>query len=607
MQGIERSFGAVSTAFRCARLVTILFFIPMLSAFVAYGKAPKNPSPPPIHKSNGEYVGSSACSSCHFEIYQKFLKTDMGRSMSPITPAFLNGISSSAVYVNPRLNRRFEVFSKEGKLYQSESGLDADGKESFRDAHQLEWIIGAGVNGFGAILQDDHYLFQAPLSFYSKARDWEPSPGYEFADLGFNRPITPGCISCHSGRPNAVAESNGKFETVPFSELPIGCERCHGPGAAHVQLMSGGTVSGSGKGGSSTTMIVNPARLTPYLADNICMACHQAGDVRVLKPGKTYRDIRPGLPLDETLSILMVPPTPDTPPAKDHVDHYYSMTLSKCYRASKGQLSCISCHDPHVEPSQKEAPAYFNSKCLTCHTRQSCKLPLKTRMQQKPADNCIACHMPKRDIQVISHSSATNHRIVATPDEPFPDATFMQTTAALPNLIHLNPASGSASDHQTDPLPLLTLLQAYGELAQNKPEYVASYLKVLSQLEETQPNDPLVQAALGRKDLKDGNFSSAVTHLRRSLEAGPTTATTYADLADALTHLGQTVEARPLIEKAIELDPFNPITRKMLVVNHIEAKQYPEAQKSLEDYLKVFPQDSFMRQMLNRAEGPKHP
>lgn len=579
----------------------------MLSGLIVYGEPPKDPSAPPVHKSSEEYVGSSSCSPCHFEIYRQFLKTDMGRSMSPITPAFIKGISSSASYVNPQLKRRFEVFAREGKLYQSEAGLDADGKESFRDTRPLEWIIGAGVNGFGALLQDDHYLFQAPLSFYSKAMDWEPSPGYEFADLGFNRPITPGCISCHSGRPNPVAGSNGKFEASPFSELAIGCERCHGPGAAHVQLMSGENVPGAGKGASSDTMIVNPARLTPYLADNICMACHQAGDVRVLKPGKTYRDIRPGHPLDETLSILMVPPTPEAPPSKDHVDHYYSMTLSKCYRASKGKLSCISCHDPHVEPSREEAPEYFNGKCLTCHTRQSCKLPIEARMQQKPADNCIGCHMPQRDIQVISHSSATNHRIVATPDEPFPDVTFMQTTAALPNLIHINPASRSVSGQQTDPLPLLTLLQAYGELAQDKPQYVASYLKVLSQLEQTQPNDPLVQAALGRRDLKDGNFSNAANHLRRSLEAGPAVATTYADLADALTHLGQAAEARPLIEKAIQLEPFNPITRKMLVVNFIQAKQYPEAQKSLEDYLKVFPQDDFMRQMLNRAEGTSHP
>lgn len=570
------------------------------------GQISKDSSSAPATKSKDGYIGSEACSQCHSDIYRRFSQTSMGRSMSLVTPEFLKSIPSAATYTNSRLNRKFEVFSKADKLYQSESGTAADGSETFRDAHQLEWIIGAGVNGFGAILQDDHHLFQAPLSFYSKTKSWEPSPGYEFTDLGFNRPITPGCISCHSGRPNAVPGGNGEFEREPFSELAIGCERCHGPGAAHVQLMSSGAGSTSQKGHPAhafDTRIVNPARLTPYLADNICMACHQTGDVRVLKPGKTYQDIRPGRPLDDTLSILMVPPTRESPPSADHVEHYYSMILSKCYRASKGQMSCITCHDPHVEPPQEEAPEYFNGKCLTCHTNQSCKLPLQVRMQAKPADNCIGCHMPKRDIQVISHSSATNHRIVAKPDEPFPDITFEQTTASLPDLIHLNPAHGPAPGQQASPLPLLTLLQAYGELAENKPEYVSAYLKVLSELEKTQPNDPLVQAALGRRDLKKGDFASAAAHLRRSLASRPRVATTYTDLADALSHLGQTQEALPLIQKAIQLDPFNPLTRKMLVVNLIAAKQYPEAHEALRAYMEIFPQDDFMRQMLNRAEG----
>jgi hypothetical protein len=552
---------------------------------------------------NDGYIGSQACSACHSDIYRRFSQTSMGRSMSAVTPDFLESTSSPATYVHERLNRRFDVYSQEGKLYQSESETGADGKESFKAAHRIDWIIGAGVNGYGAIVRNDSYLFQAPLSFYTRPMKWAPSPGYEFTDLGFNRPITPGCIFCHSGRPNPVAGTNGRFESAPFSELPIGCENCHGPGADHLRAIA--------NAGTNTSLpsekepvhfnpaIVNPAKLTPYLADNICMACHQTGDARVLKPGKSYRDVRPGLPLDDALSILIVPPTRESPPTADHVEHYYSMTLSKCYRASQGRLSCITCHDPHTEPRREEAAAYFNGKCLTCHTNQSCKLPIATRMQKTPANDCTGCHMPRRDIQVISHSSATNHRIVATPDEPYPDVTFQQTTASLPDLIHLNPAPGKAAV----PPPLLTLLAAYGELAENKPEYVAPYLKVLGQLEKAQPGDPLVQAALGRRDLKSGDYESATKHLRIALENGTPAPTTYADLADALTHLGQTDEALPLIEKSIELDPFNPVTRKMLVVQLIAGKQYAKAHEALEQYLEVFPQDDFMRQMLARAEG----
>ena len=519
--------------------------------------------------------------------------------MSLVTPQFLDKAPTPASFEQERLNRRFDVYIKDGDLYQSEAGTGADGKQTFRAAHKIEWIIGAGVNGFGTILQEDNHLFQGPLSFYIRPKSWAPSPGYEFTDLGFNRPIAPGCIFCHSGRPNPVAASNGQFNDPPFSELAIGCENCHGPGAAHVKAESTLTAKPMKASPTATSGIVNPARLTPYLADNICMACHQTGDARVLKPGKTYQDIRPGRPLDETLSIMMVPPKREAPPSADHVEHYYSMTLSRCYRDSKGKLSCITCHDPHVEPTREEAPKYFAAKCLSCHTNQSCKMPIATRMQKSPPNDCTGCHMPKRDIQVISHSSATNHRIVATPDEAFPDTAFQQTTATLPDLIHLNPAPGQESVAP----PLLTLLAAYGELAANNPEYVAPYLKVLDQLERTHPDDTLVQSALGRREIKNGNYQAAVTHLRRALDVGTPAATTYEDLADALAHLGQTEETLPLIEKAIDLDPFNPATRKMEVVRLIQLKQYAKAHEALDRYVEIFPQDDFMRQMLARAEG----
>jgi hypothetical protein len=600
-QWISSPTEAVHSLPRVALLLAVaLLLLCASSKSTSAGQAKSDPNDTQAGASKDGYIGSRACSNCHAEIYQRFLQTSMGHSMSAVTPTFLQKTASSAPYVNGRLSRRFEVYSQDGNLFQSESGIGADGNESFKAAQQIDWIIGAGVNGYGAILRKGDFLFQAPLSFYTRPMKWAPSPGYEFTDLGFNRPITPGCIFCHSGRPNPIAGTNGRFESTPFSEISIGCENCHGPGAAHLKAVTTNATSEKNPAHFDPA-IVNPARLTPYLADNICMACHQTGDARVLKPGKSYKDFRPGHLLDDTLSILAVPPTRESPPSSDHVEHYYSMTLSKCYRASQGRLSCITCHDPHVQPSAEEAPAYFRSKCLTCHTNQSCKLPIATRMQRTPANDCTNCHMPKRDIQVISHSSATNHRIVATPDEPYPDVTFQQTTAALPNLIHLNPDPGK----ETVPPPLLTLLAAYGELAENKPEYVEPYLKVLTQLERTQPDDPLVQAALGRRDLKNGDFEAAAGHLRRALQGGTSAATTYADLADALAHLGQIEESFALIEKAIELDPFNPVTRKMLVVRLIESKQYAKAHEALQQYLDVFPQDDFMRQMLARSERNK--
>lgn len=584
----RRTVAAISSV--CALFVAGPLPRPIAGARSAERPAPKAS---PASVATGGYVGSAACSHCHGAIYRAYAKTAMGRSITPATPGLLPSLSLPAHFTNDKLNRRFDVFARDGKVYESEYAVAPDSTEIFRDTRPIEWMIGAGINGYGPIVEQDHYLFQAPLSFYTKPGTWGPSPGYEATDLGFNRPILTGCIFCHAGRANPIAGANGQYSDPPFSELSIGCENCHGPGAAHIQAMSRKPVT------AKSTQIVNPSRLSPYLADNICMACHQNGDARVLKPGKTYGDIRPGRPLDETLSILIVPPTRESPPDADHVEHYYSMTLSKCYRSSGGRMSCISCHDPHVQPSPAEAPAYFARKCLACHTNRSCKIPLADRLHRQPANDCARCHMPKRDIQVISHSSATNHRILARPDEPFPDVTFHQTTSALPDLIDLDPAPG----HETAPLPPLTLLQAYGELSANKPQYVAPYLEVLARLEKSDPDNALVQAAVGRRELKSGNFASAAEHLQRALDLAPPQATTCADLADALTHLDRKNEAVTWLDESIQLDRFNPFTQRTLVVRLIDLKQYARARAALEHYVQVFPQDTFMRQMLAKARA----
>ncbi len=522
------------------------------------------------------------------------MQTGMGRSISNITPQFLQQLHLPGSFFDEKANRHYEVYAQQGTLHESEFETDAAGNEVFRVSRPLRWLVGSGAYNIGGIVQLGDYLFEAPLALYTNTMTWGHAPGYEFADYSFNRPILPGCIACHTGRANPVPDTNGRYEAVPFSELAIGCERCHGPGAAHVQVMQDGRKR-------HDSLIVNPARLTPELANNICLACHEIGDERVLQPGKTYQDIRPGAPLGETLSVLMVPPTRESPPQSDHLQHYYSMILSKCYRASGGRLRCISCHDPHVELASDDKATVYNQRCRTCHTDSSCRLPLAKRSQGTPPDNCIACHMPQRRVPFIAHTSLTNHRIVVRPDEPLPDATYTQTTTVLPDLINLDPIPGK----EDVPPPLLTLLRAYGELAPDHPEYAAAYLKTLDLLEKRQPDNALVQAALGRRGLRDGNLTQAVEHLQRALQLGPPQASTQADLSQALDRLGRPSEALSALQSAIELDPYNPVFKKTEIVLFIRQKRYTDAQAAMDRYLDVFPQDSLIRRMraLSRGEA----
>jgi len=515
--------------------------------------------------------------------------------MSAVTPAILAKLPGTATIFDAKTNRRFSVSVRQGQLYQSEWETGDDGKDVFRETERVEWIMGAGANALGGIIRRGDHLFEAPLTFYEKTHTWALSPGYEEADRGFSRPIDAACIVCHSARPNPVAGAAGQFRNPPFDELAIGCETCHGPGSAHLREKRQGTSN------TSALSIVNPAKLTPWLADNICMACHQNGDARVLQPGKSFQDFRPGQPLDHTLAILMAPPTRESPPDSDHVQHYFSMTLSQCYRSSAGKLSCITCHDPHIQPAPDEAAAYYKGKCLSCHSETSCALPLATRQAANATDSCIACHMPKREVTQISHASLTNHRIIAMPDEPFPDATFQLTTRSLPDLVHLDAIPGQLDITP----PLLTLLQAYGQLGVEHREYVPRYFEVGKQLESSEPNNVNVLEALAARSLQQKTPEQeqvAMRYLDRAIAQGSTAAWDFEQLGSWRFKNHKFPEAALCLEKGIERAPYDPNLYTLLAQDYIAMNNRRAAVTTLERALQRFPQIDLLRGFLGELE-----
>ena len=92
-----------------------------------------------IAPSTTGYVGSKVCAQCHAPIASKYSRTDMGRSMSEITPALLEKIPTAASVVDERIHRHFDVRAGDGKLLQSEYEIGNDGNEVFRETHPVEW------------------------------------------------------------------------------------------------------------------------------------------------------------------------------------------------------------------------------------------------------------------------------------------------------------------------------------------------------------------------------------------------------------------------------------------------------------------------------------
>lgn len=548
------------------------------------------------------YVGSKVCASCHAGIYQRYRKTAMGRSMAlPDDTSELKIPAAPVTVYEGKFHRYYKIWRNGSALLQSEYEIGADGRDIFRDTQNIAYRVGAGENGVSYFVRKGNYLFEAPLSYYTQLHSWALSPGYSLGDYGFHRPVLAGCAVCHSGRSHPAPNRPGLYQDPAFTELSIGCENCHGPGQLHVEER----MRGAALKGAVDRSIVNPANLPGWLADNVCMMCHQLGDARILRPGKTYLDFRPGLPLDQTVAIFAVPFTPASPPQTPLLQHEALMRLSKCYRESGGKLKCITCHDPHYEPSKAEAAGYYRKKCLLCHTEESCSLPLAQREKKSThnnfPDNCIACHMPRQTLQRISHSALTNHRIVAYTGEPFPQAAFHETTPSLPDLAHIDAAPGPAKNT----IPVLVLLQAYGELMEAHPEYKPRYETMLDEAHAEQPGNPFVLAAIARRDAGSGTpqgLISAQRLLKQVIASGSASASDYELYGYLLALSGERATAVNILKRGIMLNPYSTGLYKRLALTYAHFHDYEEALGVMKQELRMFPEDSHMRDIVHRVE-----
>lgn len=563
------------------RLITVLL---SSAAWLAAAEIPAPPNAAPgVH-----YVGSKVCAACHMPIYRAFLKTAMGRSASalPDSDSKLAPAAGVTIY-NSDLKRYFRVFTKGQDIYQSEYALAADGSEIFRTTQKLAYGFGALQNGNTYAVQRGDRLFEAPLTYFVKPGKWAMSPGYQRQDSGFSRPIAAACAACHTSQPKPIAGApDGTYAEPPFAELAIGCERCHGPGELHVRDKS------SGHSGSDP-LIVNPAKLPGWMSDNICMSCHENGAARIVYPGKTPLDFRPGMPLDDTVSIFAPLPA-NHEGTVDVLSHYQGMTASACYRMS-GTMTCTTCHDPHTQP----ATAFdYQPKCLTCHTEASCKAPRAVRLATTPADNCMQCHMPRKPVTTIAHSALTDHRIIRQAGEPMPD--LADAFAKQTGLLHLTAIPG-----QQNVSPEI-LFRGYTESLPSDPSLHQRWGELLQSLMRQGTDDPYVLAQAGSV-LVQTNASSQEVEAGRKFLAMAVAAKVnlpgiYAVLAKTRVDSGDVPGAIAALQAGIANDPSDANAHRGLIYVYANAGQFANAVSTAKDYLQDFPQDTEIRALLPRLE-----
>jgi predicted CXXCH cytochrome family protein len=357
----------------------LVAYLRHLPEVLALGVA--NPATPAPITQGAHYVGSAACRSCHEAIFTRWQRTRMAnvvRDPREHPDAIIPDLSKPDPLVDFSVDDIAFVYGSKWKQRYF--------KRIDNDFYPL-----------GAQWDVTHQVWRK--YFVPATADWW-APLYP--PDNFKRPTGPLCDGCHS--------VNYDIETKQPTEWNVGCERCHGPGSAHIAKPVAAT-------------IINPARLSYVAANDTCISCHSQG--RPLRD--PIGDFHYDWPVGYHVGLRLA----DFWQLEDHKLGETSFTHFADGTAHKNRMqgndfvrslmytrgvTCFSCHDPHGSENDAMLRSPVDGVCLTCHgpaTQNGPHAPtLEAHTHHKPdssGSRCTACHMPLiaqtlGDVNVASHT-----------------------------------------------------------------------------------------------------------------------------------------------------------------------------------------------------------
>jgi predicted CXXCH cytochrome family protein len=483
------------------------------------------------------------CVTCHPKETNRFLASAMGRSIGPadVIPGgrATHAASSSVLTASFRGSQLFHTVTE----------------RSVTAEYPVALQIGRGIAARSYAVKVGDYLLESPLTWY-KSGGWDVSPGFESLPLlDFERPVTENCLFCHADRAKAT-DLDGR--RIPASAVaPISCDRCHGPGEAHVRNPAAGN-------------IVNPAKLSGAARDSVCEQCHLEGETRVTSPEKTQWDFHPGDSLEQTMAIYLLR-EPGTGSGKA-VTQVEELAESKCARRTAGKLWCGTCHDPHGATANR--PAQIATVCGGCHTTAA----LSKIAHPAPPAECTSCHMPARPTSNVAHIAVTDHRLHRPGAPPEPPAVGPSIRAWR------EPPSQFRRRNLA-----LAGLQLASE--RNLPELATQATRLLEGIPAAQQNsDRDVLGALEVLFLGSSSPQKAVTLSGWAVEAAPQSATFAMNHGLALMRAGKMAEAERELLRALDLDPSLMQAAAQLAVLYDREGRQSDSKAVVTRWLKWNPQ-----------------
>jgi hypothetical protein len=322
----------------------------------------------PSRSAPAGYAGVKVCAGCHPREYAAQSKSGhAGTLHSGADLAFVEHIPLSAARENVDPGAARYAYEKNGGL----SVLVSLGGQTERV--QVDWILGANRQGLTFFSRLNGRLFlEHRLSYYRQAGALDITAGQSLhASASFEQalglPVTAAdafrCINCHSTYVARAPVGGPDFSSIVAG---VTCERCHGPGAAHVAAV---------QSGAAEKRIRNPGKLSGDGILQMCGECHRT-------------EPPPGNAFDDPIVTRFQP---------------VGLQMSACFQKSNAAIHCLTCHNPHKD-SRRGEDAYYERRCLRCHQQPSgpiCKIN-STR-------GCVSCHMSK--VSPLAHIQFTDHWI----------------------------------------------------------------------------------------------------------------------------------------------------------------------------------------------------
>lgn len=601
-------------------------------------------------KEDVAFVGDAVCFDCHEDLWRGYQQHGMARSYYPLTPENAVEDFSGKPLRHEASDFYYRVFEDDGRFYQEEYRLDASGNKTHRLVRRMDFVVGSGHAARTYLAESNGRLYELPLTWYTQAARWDFSPGYTVQNKRFDRLIPDRCMACHNSYPETVPFVEGKYKTVPNG---IGCERCHGPGALHVDER----LASPEAPGAVDSTIVNPIHLDLDRQLDVCQQCHLHGSVSVLREGRGPFDYRPAEPLAAYMALFST----DVPRANGEISvisHADRMKQSACFLATRGQanaMTCVTCHNPH-EGFRDRGPAYFNETCLECHTPERFSSLFATeaaRGAHTATANCIACHMPRVAAEEAPHSSFTDHwiRVVKQePDVPPPVAAhapplepyFDRDKTTVDGQIYEGMAYVILGKQQADSLAYEKGIAVLEEALAGQPDHgeahfllglaysylgrveeaippmeeairleadIPERLNALAQVYEAARRDPVKIGRLYRRALAlepaladvrvnygrfletQGRLDEALEQYQQAAEEKPWLPAAFFNLGTAYLQKGAFADAEAALLQALELEPDYPKALSNLGLLYANQNQTEKARVYFERAVAVAPDD----------------